>query len=217
MCNPVNAYQEAVKKFTGLDPEDMAARSGAIYNRHSGLFEINYFGSPYMVNTGGKVWRAERPEEDVPFNDRTLIVQYLSEAAGLPPRGRWLSFLELPDGAHHYAPLQTDAMLPLAEVFGKRPESFSEAALFYGGRPLDMGDYSFFMPVFPRLPLALILWEEDEEFSAKSNILFDSVSPAHLTTAALWVLGVELARKMIGYHSYEMGKERAITWLEGKK
>jgi len=217
MCNPVNAFQEALKRFAQIDPVDAAVRSGAVYDRLNKRFEIIYLGNSYRVDLTGRVWQAAKPEEEVPFNDRTIIVQYLCEASGLPPRGTWISFLELPDGAHHYVPLQTDATGPLAEMFGGCPGKFSEAAERYGGRPIKLGDYSFYIPALPKLPLAVVLWEGDEEFKARSSILFDSVSPAHLTTAALWVLGVELARKMIACLDNQKGIAGAITWLEGVK
>ncbi|MFZ5643994.1 MAG: DUF3786 domain-containing protein [Bacillota bacterium] len=215
MCSPVNAYQEAVRRFANIDPDEVVAKSGAFYDGINKRFEIMYFSSLYRVNLEGKVWKPEFPIEEIPFNDRTLILQYLTEASGLPPRGRWLSFLELPDGAHHYAPLQTDAMAPLAEVFGKRAEEFRAASLELGGTPINMGDHSFLIPALPKIPLAVILWEGDDEFPAKSGILFDAVSQHHLTTAALWVLGVELARKMISCYDEKTGREKAITWLEG--
>lgn len=217
MCSPVNAYQEAVSRFSEIDPEEAAGRSGAKYDAAGKRFEITYFGSLYMVESDGRVWRADSPEEDVPFNDRTIIVQYLCEASGLPPRGTWLSFLQLPDGSHHYAPFQTDATGPLARTFGGTPEKFDDAAAAFGGQPLVIGDRSFIIPALPKMPLAVALWEEDEEFPAKSIILFDSVAPTHLTTATLWVLGVELAHKMIRHHDEDAGRKREITWLEGVK
>jgi hypothetical protein len=217
MRNQVNAYQEAVKKFVTLDPEDIVARCGVSFDSEQKRFSVVYFNSLYMVELDGRVWRAEKPEDKVSFNDRTLIIQYLCEASGLPPRGIWLSFLELPDGAHHYQPFITDATGPLAEIFGNSPDRFAAAAEVFGGRPLTMGDSSFYIPALPKIPLAVVLWEGDEEFKARSNILFDSVSPTHLTTAALWVLGVELAHKMIGYYDEVIGREKEITWLEGAR
>ncbi len=217
MCNPVNAYQEALKRFRSIDPGEAAARSGAKYDRLGQRFEMVYFGSTYVVDREGRVWRADDPEAEVSFNDRTLMVQYLCEASGLPPRGTWLSFLELPEGSHHYMPFQTDATVPLARAFGGRALEFARAAESLGGRPLNMGDRSFLLPALPKIPLAVVLWDADEQFPARSNILFDSVSPTHLTTAALWVMGVELAHKMIRHLDENAGRKREITWLEGVK
>lgn len=217
MCSPINAYQETVKKFVSLAPEEMVGRSGARFDKQRQRFEVMYFGSLYMADREGKVWRADDPATDVPYNDKTLILQYLCEASGLPPRGVWLSFLELPDGAHHYRPLQVDATEPLARVFGSRPKDFVNSALSLGGRPAGLGEYSFIIPALPKIPLAVVLWEDDDEFPASSNILYDSVSPTHLTTAALWVLGVELSHKLISRYDRKAGREREITWLEGVK
>lgn len=214
MCNPLNAYQETVKRFMGLDPSEVVARTGAGFE--DGLYTIDYFNDKYNVDETGRVFAAEKKDVEVPFNDRTLILQYLCEASGLPPRGRWLSFLELPDGVHHYVPLQTDATNPLARTFGDHPDEFRRAALRYGGKRLELGDISFFIPALPKLPLAVVLWEGDDEFPPRANILFDSVAETHLTTAALWVLGVELARKMMSHYDGAVGEKYAVTWLEGK-
>jgi len=194
MCNDINAYAEAAQKLAALPPEDVAARSGAAYDREKGVFLLSYFGREYEVERNGGIFCAG--QNDVPYNDRVIIVQYLCQASGLP-RGRWLSFLELPDGSHHYAPLQIDATIPLAKRFGRNPDGFQRAARALGGIPLEIGDHGFKIPALPKLPLAVILWAGDEEFGAQTNILFDAVAPTHLSTAALWVLGVELARKML--------------------
>ena len=49
----------------------------------------------------------------------------------------------------------------------------------------------------PKLPLAAVLWDGDEEFPPSSQILFDDVATTHLTTATLWVLGCEFADRLI--------------------
>ncbi|MFZ5595625.1 MAG: DUF3786 domain-containing protein [Bacillota bacterium] len=215
MCSPVNAYQETLKRFVSVDPEEISARSGVFYNSELKIFEMEYFGSLYHIDLNGRVRRKGDQDYETPFNDRTLMLQYLCEASVVSPKGNWISFLELPDGAHHYVPLQTGAMNPMAAHFGNNSRGFVEAAGALGGRPLSLGDYSFYIPALPRVPLAVVLWEGDDEFPAKSNILYDATAPLHLTTAALWVLGVELAHKMIGHHNRDAGEEIAVTWLKG--
>ncbi|MGQ9558439.1 MAG: DUF3786 domain-containing protein [Desulfurispora sp.] len=215
MCSPLTAFTEAREQFLGLDREEMARRSGALYIAEQDCLQIAYLGSVYTVSSGGQVALAAAPQREVPYNDRTLILQYLVQSSGLPPRGRWLSFLELPDGIHHYEPLKIDAMQPLARAFAGRLEQLDAAAHALGGRPISMGDRAFSFAALPKIPLAVVFWDGDDEFPARSNILYDAVAPAHLTTAALWVLGVELAHKLIAY----LGAENAgcvVDWLGGK-
>jgi len=212
MCNVVNAYSETVKVFIKLSPADVVLKSGALYDQKQKIFKLSYFGKEYIIDRSGTVILPGTKTE-VPYNDRTLILQYLCYASGLPPRGKWLSFLELPNGRHHYAPFQTDGTLPLAERFGKSPALFERAARKLGGSPINYGDAGFKIPALPKLPLAVILWEGDDEFPAQAHILFDSVAPTHLSTAALWVLGVELANKMLLQVDAQAAEKQKIDWL----
>ncbi len=213
MCNVITAYEEAVKEFVRLEPGDITLRSGATYDAKKGIFALSYFNRRHEIDRDGRV---TFKGSNVPYNDRTLILQYLCSASGLPPRGKWLSFLELPDGRHHYVPFQTDGTIPLAGQFGNRLQDFKAAAEDLGGTPVDFGDAGFSIPAFPKLPLAVVLWEGDEEFPPKSNVLFDSVAPTYLSTAALWVLGIELVNKMLAHSNNEVAAKQAIDWLGGQ-
>lgn len=201
MCGNT-AFAEAHKKLLQMDPLMVAMASGAAYRQEEGLFSLEYCGEPYTVHRREGTVRRDRSPDQVPYNDRTLIMQYLVYSSGLPPRGRWLSFLELPEGELHYAPFQVDALDPLARTFGNDIELFLTTAVHFKATPIRMGDAAVVLPAFPKIPLAFVLWAGDDEFPARANILFDAVSPTHLSTAALWVLGIEAARKMI---------ERAIS------
>ncbi len=210
MCNIISAYQEAVKEFRQHDPGDVTLRSGAVYHAKQAIFTISYFNLEHQIDREGRVTLNGK---SVPYNDRTLILQYLCYASGLPPREKWISFLELPDGRHHYIPFQTDATIPVANQFGCSPEEFARAARQLGGTLIKMGDLGFSVPALPKLPLAVTLWEGDEEFRAQANILFDSVASTHLSTAALWVLGVELATKLLGHIDQRAAAKQEVNWL----
>ncbi|HUW64239.1 MAG TPA: DUF3786 domain-containing protein [Spirochaetia bacterium] len=181
--------------FRRGDPAAMARAGGAAWDKQKEELSISYLGKRYLVSaTAGVLDPAGRPAA---FNAATLILQYLACASGLPPRGQWLAFLELPEGVLHHVPFLEQVLNPLALSFGSRGESFTEAGRLLGGRALTLGHRSFVVEALPRLPLAVVLWEQDEEFSARTNILFDTVAPASLSTAALWVLGQELANDLI--------------------
>ncbi|MFZ5591341.1 MAG: DUF3786 domain-containing protein, partial [Bacillota bacterium] len=156
MCSPLSAFTEAREQFLRLDKEEMARRSGAVYIPEQDCLQIYYLGHVYAVSGRGQVVMVDDPQREVPYNDRTLILQYLVQSSGLPPRGRWLSFLELPDGAHHYVPLQTDAMQPLARAFTGRAAQLAVAARALGGQPLAMGDTAFAFAALPKIPLAVV-------------------------------------------------------------
>jgi len=193
----IDAFQEAQGKLATLEPAAVAMASGAFYDSGRNIFRLDYCGSSYEIERSTGLVAGVGIKDDIPYNDRTIILQYLVESSGLPPRGRWLSFLELPEGIHHYAPFQVDALFPLAEKFGRDPDGFLRAAAGLNGEQIKMGDVAAVIPALPKIPLAVVLWLADEEFPAKCNILFDDVSPTHLSTATLWALGVEVAKKLL--------------------
>lgn len=196
MCHEVTAHNVARKEFLSANPEEVVLRSGAKLSASGSHLTVDYFNEAHAIDLGdGNVTNSR--QQQVSLNDATLILQYLTQCNGLPPRGKWLSFLELPQGAHHYVPFQIEACNPLGELFGRKPRELKQQLQKMGGHRLDMGDYAVMIPAFPKLPLAVVLWEGDAEFEAKAVVLFNSIAPYHLSTAALWVLGIELTKKII--------------------
>ncbi|MBS4031103.1 MAG: DUF3786 domain-containing protein [Clostridiales bacterium] len=189
------AYLEALHGFANKDPFHMADLSGAQYRSGGGL-EFSYCGHPCTVTyPAGEIlfdtWR------EPPHEEKIIILQYLAGAAGIPPRGHWLSFLELPGGPHHFAPFQQEAIFPLAKQFGAFPEQFRRTAIALGGTTTDMGHTGLVIPAFPLIPLAFILWAGDDEFPAAANILFDASASAHLPTATLYMLGIAVSQRLL--------------------
>ncbi|HKN19317.1 MAG TPA: DUF3786 domain-containing protein, partial [Dissulfurispiraceae bacterium] len=49
-----------------------------------------------------------------------------------------------------------------------------------GGESTNYGDAALRIEPFPRLPMTLILWLQDEEFPARAELLVDSSCTMHL-------------------------------------
>jgi len=196
MCNELTAHSAAVNDFLNANIEEVILKSGAVLTNNQNHLVIDYYNRQHLVAiVDGEVITEDGNK--VSLNDATLILQYLTQCSGLPPRGRWISFLELPDGMHHYVPFINDACNPISRAFGNQPEKLLTRTKLFGGVLGTLGDYSVVLPAFPKLPLTIVMWQGDEEFPPKTTILFDAIAPHQLTTAALWVLGCELTKKLI--------------------
>ncbi len=196
MCSHDDALAQALNEFKSNDPRQMAENSGAECDSQNDRLQLAYCGYPYGITfPQGEIETSSAPP--VCGEERVLFLQYLNWSRGLPPRRKWLSFLELPGGELHNAPFQKEAIFPIAAKFGRNVEKFVSIGEEIG-EPMSAGDAAFIIPVFPFLEMAIIIWGEDEEYSARANILFDEVSIYHLPTASLYVLGILVAKRLFG-------------------
>jgi hypothetical protein len=194
-----NALPVVLKDFASRDPQEMADLSGALYRDNTIILQycnlplaVNYpRGEINFLERGKNSTTEENLQEKLSTEEKVVILQYLTRASGLPVRGQWLSFLDLRGGPLHWKPFQKEALEPLAKKYYSKKDQFLKLAFEHGGSPLEQGDAGVVIPVFPRIPLAFILWEGDEEFAPRSTILYDSVAETYLDTAGLYVLGIQ--------------------------
>jgi hypothetical protein len=187
---------EARREFAGGDPGRMASLSGSEYVPERHVVKLRYLNAVYDVSfpdgeiTGDRAGELNQDEE-------TLLLQYLSQANGGSPTGRWIAYAELPGGMLHDAPFRVEATRPLAQFFDQQSQRLIRAARQLGGHAIRLtGDVGVVVPALPRISLAVFLWMGDEEFPANASMLFDAVSPGYLSTAALFVLGSSLSEHL---------------------
>ena len=132
---------------------------------------------------------------------RLVILHYLLHASGMPMADRWIAFRELPGGLGYDSVFQARVNRRLTRAFGDQLGTFSEAAEALGGVPLSVGDAAFAFDLFPRLRVAVVIYEGDEEFSASANFIFDGHADRYLPTEDLVVLGETVASRLSKYQA----------------
>lgn len=201
---PEEAYGPALEKaqeaFRQVEPGEIEARAAVPYqavDANSGQFAVPFFGAIHHVRwPDGSVVLAGG-EGTVDIASHILILHYLLTADGTPLDAKWIAFRNLPGGMGYEGAFQGRANLRLAHVFGSDAASFAEAARALHGEPLSFGDASFLFRLLPRVWLAVVLYEADDEFPADANVLFDGATAHYMPTEDLAVLGGMLASRLI--------------------
>ena len=180
------------QELAGRSSRELALRTGARYDANTQEFSLEVFGKTFLVHYPDfQVIEAENGAI-ASVKRQALILYYFKTANGTPTAGRWISFRELLDGMNYEKAFQGYSGDALVRALQGNLSRFKAAAEALRGIPQPMGDAAYSFWALPKVPLALVFWEGDEEFPARIQVLFDASAPNYLPTDSLAGLGAEL-------------------------
>ncbi len=134
------------------------------------------------------------------FKHRIVTAHYLLHKGRGEESGEWAAYRDFKDGAFFHPSFAQSVEQRIAQVFsGKIPE-LKKAGEANGAQPIEGlgGDVSLCFNAFPKIPMALIFYDADDEFPSSARVLFDSSAPNFLDMECLAVLGMILADELAG-------------------
>ena len=186
--------EEARKALSQANLVELARRGGLSIGE-AGL-DIALFGRAYVVRVPELVVTDPSTGEDCPEELQILLLDYLENADGTHPAGRWIGFQELQDGGFYRRAFQGYSGDQLVRDLDGDVGAFRRAAEKMGGESLELGDAAYSFRALPQLPMAVVWWAGDEEFPAEASVLFDETAGHYLPTDGLAILGRMLCRKL---------------------
>ena len=190
------------KRLLALHPTDVCNRTEALYHPGHEGFVLPVYNLRYLILPKvQRILRMDRndkamEEEIHPFFSLMVLV-YLTDAKEIKPTHTWVSEKDLVGGSIFFRGLHHLPVEELETLYGKNPGAFLKAGQGLGGSEILYGDKAFALDVFPRVPLAYVLWKEDEEFPPRVNVLFDSTIQSHLPLDVIWCMASETARRLL--------------------
>jgi len=195
------AYKLASEQIGKVDIKEQCRKSGAKYlvvdSRE--LIIVEYLNQSYQVTLPDIQVSLVDGGAEVPIKDKILILHYLTLAKGVPITNKFIAFKELPEGANYFPTFSKRSIEPLIKHFGTEPHRLIEAAKRLGGLKVDYGDAAVTINGFSRVPITLVLWQKDEEFPPRGNILFDATISSYLSTYDITVLCETITWKLVRF------------------
>jgi len=174
-----------------LPQQDVCRRALASYDHLKNRFSLPLLSQDIIVDTKSRQLAGASAEADALLERvadyATLsVLWYLIGARPVPLTGRLVKPGDMGSGEFfdrgtHVLPLQR-----IARRYGDNIEGFLAAGRCLGGEPQEYADASLRLPVFPRVPVVLLLWARDPEFAARANLLFDSSVRFHMPVDVIW-------------------------------
>jgi len=193
-------YEEALDKaweeLSGLNPARIASNACAEYDRDRRLLRLPLLNAKVSVDIENRTILDESGQALRSYQ-AILVLHYLLGAKPFGPSGNWLTFRELDSGKFYYSAYEQRSIGRIVETFGAESASLLKAAVALGGETIDMGDAGVRFDVFPKLPVAVLVWEGDAELSPSANILFDGSAGSVLTTEDLVVVAGFVADRLV--------------------
>ncbi len=189
------------EKLAKAEPSEVCGRTEAIYNLERKGYVLPILNNKYLILPQEKkilCFRGDRCEEEG-LRDYfyLMVLLYLIDAQKDNPTYTWVSQAELKGGTTFFRGPHALRVEELREAFGKDPEAFGEAGKRLGGLELLFGDKAFSLTVFPKVPLAYVLWKEDEEFPSQVTVMFDSTIQKHFSLDGIWCLVAEVSQRLL--------------------
>ena len=179
-----------------VKPGKLVLRSGCAQDG-DGSYRLTFFWREYVIAGDGFTVRlAETGEEPSSFV-QSLILTYLATADGTTPSSRWVGFRDLPDGLFYVQAFQGYSGGRLVRELEGGVDAFRRACERLGGGPFEIGDAGYTFTVLPRVHLALVYWEGDEEFPSQARVLFEDTSAHYMPTDGLAILGSQLVGRVL--------------------
>lgn len=183
------AFEIAAEKLLRADLNEVCRRSGARCG--SGALEVRF-----LCQTLRILLPHVKFQPELPLIEQVITLRYLVNASGTPPAGRWVSFSDLPGGAPYFPAFRKRVIEPFLKCFSGAGGKLLEAAEALGGEELDYGDVGVVFQVFPKVKVAFVLWEGDEEVPPNASVLFDESVRGYLLPDDLRELGWRLVYRM---------------------
>jgi hypothetical protein len=189
-------YQDLLKDLSKADISSSAEKLGLVRNKTNEI-EIPFMGQKFLVsNNGVKRADGKRFIESI----GSVLIHYIMKACDEKAGGQFVTFAALAgpgfsEGSYSSSALEN----PLIKRFqGKVPELLS-AAKGAGGRPggdAGLGGISLIFDLLPHIPIQLVFYDRDDEFSARVILLFDSNATSFLEFEFLAVLATIFVRQL---------------------
>lgn len=182
-----------------MDPQKIAGNTGMKFE--NGVFQVDFYGEPYTISFPDLEVRFAKTNKVCGLNRSAMFFFYMLTADGSPVVGKWVAFRDLPGGTFYHQAYQGYSGDRLAKAIDNHTHVFERAAKQLNGEKLDIGNAAFAFQALPRVRVAAVYNEGDEDFPATANVLFDASASNYLPTDALGGLGSALVDRLTGIES----------------
>lgn len=190
-------YEQWRDEFLKMDQDELIERFGLGHDAKA--LYITYLAQRYRIDRAtGNITMPDNPEL-IPYRYSCMAIYHLFHYAKPDAKvaGEFVTFEQIKRVQPFTAAFQKMVLAPFSRTFDDHVEEFKLAARRLGGVPIAQGDAGFAFPTFRQIPVAVTLWDSDEEFAARANVLFDAAANDFMHEETIVTIGSDVVRRMV--------------------
>jgi hypothetical protein len=195
----LKALESAQAVLLTSDLKERCRVAGAEWkpSEQGGTIYLPYFHDTCSITIPRFEFSLKGKNGSVNLVNKILVLHYLNGVKDIFCANKLISFKQVPSGEFYYPAFVRRSIEPLLKTFADKHEAFKTIAEGLGGEPVDLGNMGIKISVVPHVPITLVLWFGDDEFSPDLQILFDSSIAEFLSTEDIAVLSQEVMIRMV--------------------
>jgi len=170
------ALELAKKELSNRNPLHFCRLGGAFYREEGGsnIIRLTFLNRMITISWPDLLFYQDSNEE-IPIKEKILILHYLNGSKKQDLTGELITYQDIPSARFYLDAFNRRVKYPLIKAFGDQPDQLPIVARdLFGATTSSVGDISVLIDALPKIPVTLVIWMGDEEFSSDGTILFDS-------------------------------------------
>lgn len=187
------------RELAGRNPDDICRVALCSYDKKEKAYGLSVWGKDYGISPDEcRIVSLEDGKSCLNSLLGLFIVYYLLNSREINPAGEWISEKDIPGGATFFrGPHKIPTQL-IEKRYANNIQAFRTKCENLYGSLIDMADAAYSFQVTPRIPVAVLFWNGDDEFNPESKILFDKTITKHLAPDIIFCLAVEICERISG-------------------
>lgn len=190
-----SGVEKAWEILRSLEPSVVCRNSNVSFDEANNYYSVRSFCCEFSVDPYHKTIQSiNNTGEDIIRKHGYFFIHsclwYLIHGKDIPLSGRLVKPANLQGGDLFFRGSHTLPLENLAQKYGEDASSFFQKGRELSAEAATYGDASIRLFPLPKIPVTLILWLKDEEFPARTDLLFDSTADLHLPLDMLWSLAM---------------------------
>ena len=184
------------QELSAQSPSQVCRRAACTYDDAGQFYALAVWDHDYHVYPHqGKVESADRNTGKLhPYFD-LFVIHYLLRAQEIEPARQWISEKDIPGGTTFFRGPHAIPTELISGRFANDMHGFKEKCAHLQGNVLGLADAAYMFAITPRIPVAVLYWQGDEEFPPEAKILYDRTIAEHLAGDVIYALAVGICER----------------------